>query len=157
MLSNKIQIRLGVIFIIRWWYKLDFRVNQITIIWVPEPCLVLWWSYPAPRVSVKLRNTINSLNLEENCLIWYSSTYLKFSERGTITEEPKVVLCVSFLLWELFFYKRKLQFWCSQVINEKRLKRLEINTVCKNEGVNKRKRFQRNFYQKFMNDVNEIG
>ena len=43
------------------------------------------------------------------------------------------------------------------MINEKRLKRLEINTVCKNEGVNKRKRFQRNLYQKFMNDVNEIG
>ena len=30
----------------------------------------------------------NTLNSGENCPIWYSSTYLKLSERGTITEEP---------------------------------------------------------------------
>ena len=33
-------------------------------------------------------STINTLNLGENCPIWYSATWLKDSERGTITEEP---------------------------------------------------------------------
>ena len=82
----------------------------------PDPCLVLPWSCPAPRVLGKFRttrldsffpnweywihilsikkfsSTINTFNLEENCPIWDSSNYQRLSERGTITEEPNMDL-----------------------------------------------------------------
>ena len=40
-------------------------------------------------LSKRISSTNNTYNLGENCPIWYSLTYLKLSERGTITAKTK--------------------------------------------------------------------
>ena len=49
-------------------------------------------------------SAIKTIDSGENCPIWYSSTYLKLSERGMITKEPNTVLigsiCISKMLYD---------------------------------------------------------